>query len=241
MHKFDASNIKALTFDVFGTVVDWRRTVIHELQQLGEAKGIKADWGKFADDWRIMGYIQSTKKVQRGELPWMNVDQLHRLMLDKLLAEFDVTGLTGEEKANLNRVWHRLEPWPDVIGGLIRLRKRYLISTLSNGNIALLANMAKNAGLPWDCVLSAELAGCYKPDPRVYQVAVDLLALSPGQVMMVAAHKGDLQGARSIGMKTAFIPRPLEYGPVLKENTADEPWLDLYATDFNELAEKLGA
>ncbi len=241
MNKLDVSSIKALTFDVFGTVVDWRSTVIHELQQLGEAKGIKADWAKFADDWRIKGYISATGRVQRGELPWMNVDRLHRLMLDELLTEFGVTGLEEAEKDNLNRVWHRLGPWSDVIGGLKRLRKRYLLSTLSNGNIALLTNMAKNAGLPWDCVLSAELARCYKPNQRVYQVAVDLLGLLPNQVMMVAAHKGDLQGARSIGMKTAFIPRPLEYGPILKENTKNESWLDLYAADFNELAEKLGA
>jgi len=241
MHKFDVSSIKALTFDVFGTVVDWRSTVIQEMEQLGEAKGIKADWSRFADDWRIKGYISATARVQRGELPWMNVDRLHRIMFDELLIEFGVTGLDEAEKDHLNRVWHRLKPWSDVIGGLKRLRKQYLLSTLSNGNIALLTNMAKNAGLPWDCILSSELARCYKPDPLVYQVAVDLLGLLPNQVMMVAAHKGDLQGARSIGMKTAFIPRPLEYGPVLKENTADEPWLDLYATDFNELAKKLGA
>lgn len=234
----DVSTLKALTFDVFGTVVDWRSMVIQETEKLGQAKGIKADWARFASAWRG-GYISSIERVRHGELPWMNIDQLHRLMLDELLPKFGVTGLNEAEKDHLNRVWHRLRPWPDVIGGLERMRRRYIVAALSNGNVALLVNMAKYAGLPWDCVLSAELAKYYKPAPEVYQVAVDLLGLSPNQVMMVAAHKHDLKGARAIGMKTAFIPRPMEYGTQRKENTADEPWLDLYATDFDELAEKL--
>jgi len=248
MNKVDVSTIKALTFDIFGTVTDWRSTIIQELEQLGQAKGIKANWGKFADAWRWEGYILSMERVNRGELPWMNVDQLHRLMLDELLTRFGVTGLNEAERDHLNRVWHRLKAWPDVIGGLERLRRRYIVAALSNGNVALLVNMAKNAGLPWDCVLSSELAKCYKPAPEVYQVAADLLGLRPNQVMMVAAHKCDLKGAYAIGMKIAFISRPMEHGTQRlayggaesKENTDDEPWLDLYANDFDELAEKLG-
>ena len=239
MYKVDVSTLKALTFDVFGTVADWRSTVIQEMEQLGQAKGIKADWARFADAWRE-GYISSIERVRRGELPWMNIDQLHRLMLDELLIKFGITGLNEAERDHLNRVWHRLRPWPDVIGGLERMRRRYIVAALSNGNVALLVNMAKYAGLPWDCVLSAELAKYYKPAPEVYQVAADLLGLPPNQVMMVAAHKRDLKGARAIGMKTAFIPRPMEYGTQRKENTAGESWLDLYAADFDELAEKLG-
>lgn len=236
----DLSTIKALTFDIFGTVVDWRGTVIRELEQLGKARGFRADWAKFADTWRTEGYLEAMAKVQRGELPWMNVDQLHRRMLEELLTRFGIKGLNEAEKDHLNRVWHRLDPWPDVVSGLKRMRKRYIVAALSNGNIALLTNMAKNAGLPWDCILSAELARTYKPDPKVYQTAVDLLGLPANQVMMVAAHKEDLEGAHAIGMKLAFITRPTEWGAEVREDDSDEPWLDVWATDFRELAAKLG-
>jgi len=147
-------------------------------------------------------------RVRRGELPWTNLDSLHRLVLDRLLAEFRVEGLTEAEKGRFNRVWHRLQPWPDAVAGLTRLKRRHVIATLSNGNVALLTNLAKQAGLPWDCILSSELARRYKPDPAVYQMAADLLGLRPAQVLMVAAHKGDLQAARKVGLKTAFVPRP---------------------------------
>jgi 2-haloacid dehalogenase len=237
----DYSAIKALVFDVFGTVVDWRGTVIEELDQLGKARGFTADWGKFADTWRDEGYLQATQRVRRVELPWMNVDQLHHRMLEELLVRFGIEGLSETEKDHLNRVWHRLKPWPDAIEGLTRLRKRYTLATLSNGNMALLTNMAKYVGLPWDCILSSELIMTYKPEYRVYQMAADLLGLPPSQVMMVSAHKKyDLPPARTIGMRTAFTPRPKEWGLEGKGDYTNEPWIDIYANDFLELATKLG-
>ena len=232
--------VPALVFDVFGTVVDWRSSVIREGEDLGRRKGMSVDWAKFADAWRA-GYAPSMDRVRRGELPWTNLDALHRLVLDRLLAEFHVEGLTEAEKDRFNRVWHRLQPWPDAVAGLTRLKRRHVIATLSNGNVALLTNMAKHAGLPWDCILSSELARRYKPDLAVYQLAADLLGLRPAQVLMVAAHKGDLQAARKVGLKTAFVPRPREYGENRKPDAGTEPWIDVMATDFLELAQKLGA
>jgi 2-haloacid dehalogenase len=235
----DVSSIKALTFDVFGTVVDWRTTIIAEGEEIGKAKGLTIDWARFADTWRA-GYFSSMDLVRSKKLPWTNIDTLHRMVLDNLLIEFGIAGLGEAEKYRLNLVWHRLKPWPDAIPGLNRLRTRYIIATLSNGNMALLTNMAKNAGLPWDCILSAELAKRYKPDPEAYLMAADLLGLRTDQVMHVAAHKADLKAAHSQGMKTGFVPRPLEYGPTREVETTPEPWMDLFATDFEDLATKLG-
>lgn len=236
----DPAAVKALTFDVFGTVVDWRSSVIREGAALGKAKGITVDWPRFADAWRG-GYGPAMERVRRGELPWTNIDALHRMMLDRLLAEFGITGWSEAEKDHLNRVWHRLAPWPDAVAGLQRLRRRFTLATLSNGNVALLVNMAKNAGLPWDCILSAELARRYKPDREVYQMAADLLGLAPQQVMMVAAHKGDLRASRAAGFRTAFVTRPLEFGPDRKPDLSPEPAIDIHARDFLDLAAQLGA
>ena len=180
-------------------------------------------------------------RVRRGELPWANIDVLHRIILDRLLDEFEIPGLNEAEKDHLNRVWHRLMPWPDAINGLQRLRERFVVAALSNGNMALLTNMAKHAGLPWDCILSSELAKHYKPAPEVYQTAADLLGLSPNQVMMVAAHKHDLLGAQGVGFRTAFVFRPEEYGPRGHPDLEPHPSFDLRASDFNDLASKLGA
>ncbi|MBI4641601.1 MAG: haloacid dehalogenase type II [Candidatus Tectomicrobia bacterium] len=235
----DLSSVKALTFDVFGTVVDWRASIIREGKQLGKSKGIKVDWSKFADAWRG-GYAPSMDRVRRGELPWMNLDALHRMLLDQLLIEFDIVGLSKAEKEHLNHVWHRLKPWSDAVSGLRRLRRRFVIATLSNGNVALLTNMAKSARLPWDCILSSELAKHYKPDKETYQMAADLLGLRPDQVMMVAAHKGDLRAARAVGFKTAFVLRPLEFGLARTPDLTPDPLFDVIASDFNDLAGKLG-
>ncbi|MBV7337127.1 haloacid dehalogenase type II [Chloroflexi bacterium TSY] len=234
------SEIKALTFDVFGTVVDWYNTIIEKGNAWGEAKGITVDWVQFALDWRG-GYEPAMGRVRRGELPWLNIDALHRMILDELLDKYQITGLSEEEKDHWNRVWHRLVPWPDVLSGLTRLKERYIIAALSNGNIALLTNMAKHSGLPWDCILSSELARHYKPDPEVYQAAADLLGLPSSQVLMVAAHQHDLRGAQAVGMQTAFIPRPLEYGPNNSPDLTPDPSFDWVASDFNELADQLGA
>ena len=235
-----APAVKALTFDVFGTVVDWRTSIIREGQMLTESKGIRTDWAEFADAWRA-GYGPAMDRVRQGELPWTKIDVLHRFILDNLLVEFEIRGLSEDEIQDLNRVWHRLMPWPDAVPGLNRLRSRYVVATLSNGNISLLVNMAKNAGLPWDCVLSAELSGHYKTDREVYETAAHLLDLPPEQVMMVAAHKGDLRGGQRVGFKTAWVPRPLERGPGRDVDTTPDPEFDLTAVDFLDLAEKLGA
>lgn len=236
------SQVRALVFDVFGTVVDWRSSIILEGQLLEKRKGVKADWVKFADAWRA-GYQPAMKRVRSGELPWVNIDGLNRIILDDLLVQFRINGLSQEEIDHLNRGWHRLLPWPDSVGGLNRLKTRYTLSTLSNGNVALLVNMAKNAGLPWDCVLSAEVFNHYKPDPEVYLGAAKLLGPKPGQVMMVAAHMGDLMAAKKLGLRTALVTRPLEFGADRKADTAadGEGVVDIVASDFVDLAVQLGA
>jgi 2-haloacid dehalogenase len=181
------SDPKALVFDVFGTVVDWRSTIVREGEELGRTKNLDVDWAAFADAWRSR-YAPSMNRVRRGEIAWTNLDALHRASLEELLREFGIEGLTEEERDHLNRVWHRLNPWPDAVEGLTCLRSRHVIAPLSNGNVALLVNMAKRAGLPWDLILSSELVRHYKPDPETYLSAPELLDLRPGQVMMVAAH-----------------------------------------------------
>jgi len=233
-------NIKALTFDVFGTVVDWRASIIREGQLLSANKGFEVDWPVFADRWRS-GYGPAMNKVRTGELPWTKIDDLHRMILDDLVVEFGLNGLSEEELDHFNKAWHRLSPWPDTVAGLNRLKTRFIITTLSNGNVSLLTNMAKNAGLPWDAVLSAELSGHYKPDPEAYLKAVDLLSLAPEQVMMVAAHPGDLRAAARVGLRTAYVIRPLERGPGRPVNRNPDGEFDYTANDFLDLARQLGA
>jgi len=231
---------KALVFDVFGTVVDWRSSVAAEVQQLAKRKGLSVDGEKFADAWRA-GYGPSMNRVRTGELPWTKLDALHRMTLDRILGEFNVPNLTDEEKDTLNRAWHRLRPWPDTVAGLTRLKKKFIIAPLSNGNISLMTDLARHAGLPWDCILGAELARHYKPDREVYQSAADFLDLATGEVMMVAAHLGDLRAAKAVGLQTAFVARPLEYGPAGKPDLAPDASVDVAAKDFNDLAGRLGA
>jgi 2-haloacid dehalogenase len=232
---------KALIFDTFGTVVDWRGSIIAEGRAWGKAKGVDIDWAGFADRWRA-GYAPSMEKVRKGELPWTKLDDLHRMILDELLMEFRMMpALTEQEKDNLNRVWHRLTPWPDSVRGLTRLKKKFTIAPLSNGNVALLTDMAKHAGLPWDLILSAELAKHYKPDREAYLTAVSLLGLKPEEVMMVAAHTGDLNAARSFGLRTGFIYRPNEYGPQRQADKASPGQFDIVAKDMLDLAAQLGA
>ena len=208
----DLRAVKALVFDVFGTVVDWRTSVAREVEALARRKKLTIDGAAFADAWRA-GYAPSMNRVRTGQLPWTPLDGLHRMTLDGLLPKFGLTGLSEPEIADLNRAWHRLGPWPDAVPGLTRLKRARIIAPLSNGNIALMTDMAKHAGLPWDCILGAELVRHYKPDREVYQSAADFLMLQPAEVMMVAAHLGDLKAAKSVGLRTAFVPRPLEYGP----------------------------
>jgi len=178
-------------------------------------------------------------RVRTGPLPWTPLDVLHRMTLDGLLGKFGLNGLTESEIADLNRAWHRLRPWPDAVPGLTRLKRTRIIAPLSNGNIALMTGMAKHAGLPWDCILGAELVRHYKPDREVYQSAADFLMLQPGEVMMVAAHLGDLKAAKSVGLRTAFVPRPLEYGPGRKPDLQPDESVDLAARDFIDLAGRM--
>jgi 2-haloacid dehalogenase len=238
--KPELTGVRALVFDTFGTVVDWRTSVTQEVEQLAKKKGFKVDAAKFADAWRA-GYAPSMNRVRTGELPWTRLDALHRMILDKILVDFGITGLSESEIDTLNHAWHRLRPWPDSVSGLTRLKKRFIIAPLSNGNIALMTNLAKYAGLPWDCILGAELARHYKPDREVYLSAADFLDLKVDQVMMVAAHLGDLRAAKGLGLRTAFVPRPHEYGPGGKPDLQPDAAVDLPATDFNDLARQLGA
>ncbi len=234
-------SVKALAFDVFGTVVDWYGSIVREGGTLGESKGItNVDWGKFAAAWRG-AYRPSMDLVRTGELPWTNLDDLHRMALDRLLEEFGVAGLSEAEKDHFNRAWHRLEPWPDALAGLARLRERFTITTLSNGNVELLIDLAGNTGIRWHHILSAEQFKHYKYDHEVYEGAANVLGLSLGQIMLVAAHKDDLRVGHGLGMKTGFVRRPGESGPDHSVDVSPEPWIDLHAEDFVDLAGQLHA
>jgi 2-haloacid dehalogenase len=230
---------RALAFDVFGTVVDWRTSIIGELEMFGENHGLAEDWATFADDWRA-GYPAAMDRVRRGELPWLKIDALHRLILDGLLDRAGIDSVPEEDIDDLNHAWHRLDPWPDSVDGLTRLKQRFLITTLSNGNVSLLTNMAKRAGLPWDCVISAELFHHYKPDPEAYLGCADLLDVKPGELMLVAAHPSDLRAAREAGLMTGYVARPLERGPERPLPAVEAGEFDVAAQDFIDLAERLG-
>lgn len=227
-----SSRIKALTFDVFGTVVDWRSSIVNEGNRLNREKHLNIDWAKFADSWRSM-YQPSLSRVRNGARAWTNLDQLHRESLETLTHEFGLDSLDQTELDHLNRVWHRLTPWPDTVEGLLRLKRKFILATLSNGNVALLVNMARRAGLPWDAILGAETARCYKPLPQSYLTTAQLLGLAPSECMMVAAHNTDLEAACQCGFYTAFVYRPTED----LEPTRD--W-NIVADDFMDLAAKLG-
>lgn len=232
--------VRALVFDVFGTVVDWRESVAGEVEVFAARHGLKLDPFAFADAWRA-GYPRAMGQVRSGQLPWTKLDRLHRTILDKVLAEFGVSGVDEPQLDHLNRAWHRLKPWPDAVSGLARLKRSFIIAPLSNGNISLITNLAKFGGLPWDCILGAELARRYKPDPEVYLSAADFLDLEPAQVMMVAAHLGDLRAAKPLGFRTAFVIRPDEFGPDGRPDLEPDASVDVTARDFEELAERLGA
>lgn len=231
-------DIQALFFDTFGTLVDWRTSVIRELKWLGVRRGFDADWTQFADDWRGM-YQPSMDAVRRGEREWRNLDTLHRESLITLLSRYNITGLTEAEIDDLNRVWHRLEPWPDTVEGMNRLAKRFILNPMSNGNVRLLTDLARYARLPFHLILGAEAVRAYKPLPGSYLGNAELLMLEPGQIMMVAAHNRDLAAARELGFQTAFVRRPTEYGPgQTKDLKADSDW-DIVADSMVEIAEAL--
>jgi 2-haloacid dehalogenase len=231
--------IAALTFDVFGTVTDWRSSLIREGEALSRRTGITADWGGFADAWRGR-YQPSLADVREGRRPWTRLDDLHRESLDRLLPEFGLDGLDEAGRADLNLAWHRLDPWPDAVAGLDRLKRHFILATLSNGNVRLLVDMAKRAGLPWDAILGAETARTYKPLPAAYLATADLLNLPPERCLMVAAHYTDLVAARSHGFKTCYVWRRAEFGPQRKDDLPARHDLDLVVEDFLDLADRLG-
>jgi 2-haloacid dehalogenase len=232
------SNVRALTFDVFGTTVDWRSGVAAEARRLGALQGVHADWERLADAWREL-YMPSMNRVRSGELPWTNFDRLHRMSLDQVLRDLGAEGFNDAVREELTLVWERLPPWPDTVQGLTRLATRFTVSTLSNGNRAQQTALIRFAGLPFQRMLSAEDFRHYKPDPEVYLGAAAALGLEPGQVMMVAAHKGDLRAAQNVGMRAAFVERPLERGPGGGADLLPDPLSDVQATDFLDLADKL--
>ncbi|MGE5116328.1 MAG: haloacid dehalogenase type II [Betaproteobacteria bacterium] len=232
-------DIKALVFDVFGSVVDWRGSIARDLGRWGAREGVQADWAALADAWRAR-YQPQMERVRSGALPFVPLDALHREALDDLLPAFGLGHLDDAERRHVNAVWHRLDPWPDAIPGLVRLKHRFTVGTLSNGNVALQVAMARRAALPWDVVFSAEHFGRYKPQPETYLGAARMLALEPRELMMCAAHNGDLRAARECGLATAFFARPTEYGPrQASDLAADDDW-DVVADDIEDLARRLG-
>lgn len=236
----DSTALSALVFDTFGTVVDWRGSLIAELTAFGREREIAADWTGLVDAWRA-AYAPSMDRVRRGELPWTRLDDLHRATLERLVADFGVEGLSEADKQHINRGWHRLQPWPDSLPGLTRLKRRYIIGPLSNGNVSLLLNIAKHAGIPWDMIFGSDLFGHYKPDPETYLGVCRILDLPPDRVMMVAAHNSDLAAAKRLGLRTGFFARPTEYGPHQKRDFSAEGEWDVVATDIEDLATRLGA
>lgn len=233
------NKVKALLFDVFGTVVDWRSSIDREMAAYFTGRQIERDWGAFADAWRRR-YQPAMEEVRNGNRPFIKLDELHRENLIDTLGEFGLKDLSDEAIDHLNRAWHRLDPWPDTVEGLQRLKQHYILGSLSNGNVALIVNMAKNAGLPWDVILGAEVARAYKPQPEAYLRAAELLSLDPDACMMVAAHNSDLLAARGCGLKTAFVLRPMEHGAGQNSDLAPLENFDLTARNFTDLADQLG-
>ena len=233
------NKLKALLFDVFGTVVDWRSSIDREMTAYFTGRQIERDWGAFADAWRRR-YQPAMEEVRSGNRPFIKLDELHRENLIDTLGEFGLKDLSDEAIDHLNRAWHRLDPWPDTVEGLQRLKQHYILGSLSNGNVALIVNMAKNAGLPWDVILGAEVARAYKPQPEAYLRAAELLSLDPDACMMVAAHNSDLLAARGCGLKTAFVLRPMEHGAGQNSDLAPLENFDLIARNFTDLADQLG-
>ena len=226
---------KVLAFDIFGTVVDWHGSIAKEVNTMG----LQVDGGEFALAWRA-GYQPAMKRVMSGELGWTLIDDLHRMILDEILGKFNITQLTESQKRHLNKVWHRLDAWPDSVAGLTRLKTKFTICSLSNGNLGLLANMAKRAGLPWDCILSAEVFRAYKPHPSTYLGVARVFDVEPAEVMLAAAHQDDLAAARDCGLQTAYIERPHEFGVKHPKDVSPNPANSWHAKNLLALAEQLG-
>jgi 2-haloacid dehalogenase len=245
--KSGLERVKVIVFDTFGSVVDWRGSIIKDLSAWGAKEGIEADWAKFADNWRLGKYSDEMNRVRTGKLPWMNLEALNAMTLEEILPNHPgLKNITADQKHYINMVWRRLDPWPDSVPGLTRLKSKYVIGPLSNGSVALLAGMAKHAKLPWDNIFSCELFKHYKPDPETYLGVAALMELPPGEIMMGAAHTNDLDAAKKNGLKTAFFPRPLEYGPDsprranINIHNADGHNFDIVATNIEDFARQMG-
>ncbi len=239
MNTHPVPHVRAILFDVFGSVVDWRTSLINDLTAWAATNDLCANWADLVDDWRS-AYTPSMDRVRKGELPWTILDELHRSSLEILAKKHGLPNLSADDFDHINRGWHRLKPWPDAVDGLTRLKSRYIIGPLSNGNVALLVNMAKFSGLPWDVICSTELFRHFKPDPETYLGAAKILGLEPHQVMLAAAHNNDLAAARTCGLATAFFPRPTEYGPrQSRDYAADQAW-DVVADNISDLAARMG-
>jgi 2-haloacid dehalogenase len=236
----DLSGIKALTFDVYGSCTDYWGTIVREGRAINRRKGLDLDWAKFADDWRSL-YLPDFAAIIKGERLWQSVASIRGNALYKLVHERGITSFDDADLADINHIWERLEPWPDTIPGLLRLKRRYTLATLSNADMAGMTELAKRSDLPWDVILTAELAQTFKPDPKVYQIASRYLGLKPDEILMVACHKFDLRGAKSQGFRTAFVARPLELGPNGTVDTQFESEFDLNVASFVELADRLGS
>jgi 2-haloacid dehalogenase len=234
-----ASAIKALFFDVFGTLVDWRSSIAREAQALLEPRGVALDWPAFADAWRGE-YQGAMDEVRTGRIAFCKLDVLHRRNLDITLTRVGVKNLSEDDKRHLNLAWHRLDAWPDVPKGLARLKRQFMLAPVSNGNISLMVDLARHNDLPWDAILGAEIAGDYKPKPKVYLASAAAFDLAPEACMMVAAHSNDLAAAAALGLRTAHVARPNEHGPGRGEAAPTVP-VDFAARSLEELAEKLGA
>ena len=230
--------VKALFFDVFGTLVDWRSSVAREAEGILKPLGYTLDWPAFADAWR-KEYQPAMEEVRSGRLPFCKLDVLHLYNLEKILPRFGIATLDDAAKHNLNLAWHRLDAWPDTAPGLVRLKKKFMLAPVSNGNISLMVALARRNGLPWDAILGSEIAGDFKPKPRVYLAACEAFDLPPAECMMVAAHPNDLAAAKECGLRTAFIARPDEYGLGRAARTP-EGKVDYIATTLEDLASQLG-
>jgi len=232
-------HIKALVFDVFGTVVDWRGSITREMQRFGDEHGIEQNWNQFALDWRAL-YQPSMEKIRSGNRGYVKLDQLHRENLAQLVDGYQLDTLQEQQLDHINRVWHRLQPWADVLPGMNRLKKHYVLASLSNGNVELIINMARHNGIPWDMILGSETAQGYKPQEKVYLHSASMLGLKPEQCMMVAAHNDDLLAARSLGFQTAYINRPYEYGEAQQADLKAEEHWDIIGEHMTDIADVLG-
>ena len=234
----DLNTIKALTFDVGGTIFDWHHTIRDEVERLAQERGVEMDCASFTNNWRWRMF-ELLGQVRSGELPWMNADELHRRALDDMVVKYPILDLTIAERDALNQVWHRLRVWTDAPQAIEQLRSRYTVVVLTILSWALVVDSSKTAGITWDGILSCEFLGHYKPDPEAYQAGVQLLGIAPYEAMMVAAHPGDLRAAKAAGLHTAYVPRPGERGEGNDPDLSPQPDFDVNATDFRDLTRKL--